>query len=757
MNSPHDFPSIFGFILAVVLIGTLFFGVCASAAVNADLPENTTILAAPGDPAPLSPEPAGVSVLHDEGAGPGIHAHRAPVNPDLLQYLKEKQEKQNVQTSLGSAGTISDREHGRGYLPPPFSMSYLQGSFIVRDTGSSTPYSITEPALGSAASYDLRTVNKVTPVKNQLTSETCWAFATYASLESFLMPGESWSFSENNMKNLLSSAYPEGYDRGSEDPGNFIMSTAYLTRWTGPINQSDDPFNQSSSVSPTDRPVRKHVQNVYFIPDRTGPSDNTNIQTAVQEYGGVMTSMRWEGSESYWNEATSSYYYMGPGTPDHAVTIVGWDDNYDKSNFSTAPLDNGAFIVKNSWGSEWGDNGYFYISYHDTNIGKDNAVFTAESPSNYNHIYQYDPLGMVTQFWIGSMKSGWMTNVFTSTRTETLSAVSFYTTDTNTVYQVSVYKNPNSGTVINSSGPAWSESGTFGNAGYHTVTVSPGVSLTSGDKFSIVVRLTNPTHNYWAATEYYNASPAYSSSKATASSGQSYYSTDGIFWTDLTSLLPQSNFCIKAFTDDAVTIPLTTKIGVFRPSTHMFYLDANGNGAWNGAGVDRAYTFGLIGDIPVTGDWNRDGKTDIGVFRPSTHMFYLDANGNGAWNGAGVDRAYTFGLIGDIPVTGDWNRDGKTDIGVFRPSTRMFYLDNNGNGVWNGAGIDGAYNFGLTEDIPVTGDWNRDGKTDIGVFRPSTRMFYLDNNGNGIWNGTGIDGVYNFGLTGDTPVSGKWA
>jgi hypothetical protein len=86
----------------------------------------------------------------------------------------------------------------------------------------------------------------------------------------------------------------------------------------------------------------------------------------------------------------------------------------------------------------------------------------------------------------------------------------------------------------------------------------------------------------------------------------------------------------------------------------MFYLDYNGNGAWNGAVIDRQYNFGLTGDIPVSGDWDNDGFTEIGVFRDSTHMFYLDYNGNGAWNGAIVDRQYNFGLTGDDPVSGIW-------------------------------------------------------------------------------------------------------
>jgi PKD repeat protein/FtsP/CotA-like multicopper oxidase with cupredoxin domain len=209
---------------------------------------------------------------------------------------------------------------------------------------------------------------------------------------------------------------------------------------------------------------------------------------------------------------------------------------------------------------------------------------------------------------------------------------------------------------------------------------------------------------------------------------------------------------------NVTTAPIAaSEIGVFRPSTHAFYLDANGNGIWNGTVIDKAYGFGISTDIPVSGDWNHDGITEIGVFRPSTHSFYLDANGNGIWNGTVIDKAYGFGISTDLPVSGDWNHDGTTDIGVFRPSTHAFYLDANGNGIWDGTVVDKAYTFGMSTDLPVSGDWNHDGTTEIGVFRPSTHSFYLDANGNGIWDGTVIDKAYNFGITEDKPVSGKWS
>jgi hypothetical protein len=70
--------------------------------------------------------------------------------------------------------------------------------------------------------------------------------------------------------------------------------------------------------------------------------------------------------------------------------------------------------------------------------------------------------------------------------------------------------------------------------------------------------------------------------------------------------------------------------------------------------VERSYNFGITGDIRLSGDWNNDGKSEIGVFRNSTHMFYLDYNGNGVWNGSVIDRQYNFGIPGDIPISGKW-------------------------------------------------------------------------------------------------------
>jgi hypothetical protein len=199
-----------------------------------------------------------------------------------------------------------------------------------------------------------------------------------------------------------------------------------------------------------------------------------------------------------------------------------------------------------------------------------------------------------------------------------------------------------------------------------------------------------------------------------------------------------------------------TEIGVFRDN-HTWNVDYNGNGIWDSpAGGDRIYITGKPGDIPVPGDWNGDGITEMAVFR-GNHTWYIDYNGNGAWDGpAGGDRIYITGKPGDIPVPGDWNGDGVTEMAVFRGS-HTWYIDFNSNGVWDSPfGGDRIYTTGQPGDIPVSGDWNGDGLTEMGVFRPSNHLFYLDFNANGVWDGASIDNRYDFGTFGDIPVSGKW-
>lgn len=201
----------------------------------------------------------------------------------------------------------------------------------------------------------------------------------------------------------------------------------------------------------------------------------------------------------------------------------------------------------------------------------------------------------------------------------------------------------------------------------------------------------------------------------------------------------------------------TTKIGVFNNGT--WTLNVSGSGVAGGAGnTTHSFGVGLTGALPVTGDWTGNGTTKIGVYHNG--VWYLDLNGNGVWDGTPTDRQYYFGtgLTGAVPVTGDWTGTGITKIGVYVDGT--WYLDTNGNGAWDDILIDSLLHFGVgvTGAIPVTGDWNGFGTSKIGIFEPSNSQWYLDTNGSGAWDGTLTDSLYTFGsgFVGAVPIAGAW-
>lgn len=208
--------------------------------------------------------------------------------------------------------------------------------------------------------------------------------------------------------------------------------------------------------------------------------------------------------------------------------------------------------------------------------------------------------------------------------------------------------------------------------------------------------------------------------------------------------------------DYQITIDKIDSIGVYRAG--VFLQDITNDGAWNGViGGDGIFNFGAVGDIPTPGDWNADGITDLGVYRPSNATFYKDKNDNRVFDAA--DEIVPFGAFDDLPVVGKFNGDAIDDIGVYRPATATFYLDKNGNGTWNDvAGGDIVIVFGTFGDIPIVGNWNLDTLDEVGVYRPSNATFFRDANGNTTFDGFGGgDEIIPFGAIGDKPIIGNWS
>lgn len=445
--------------------------------------------------------------------------------------------------------------------------SMVKTTTVVTQSKSTSQNASLNSTTGIPYYYDLRTLGKLTPVKNQDFSSVCWAFAVTGSLESNTLPYKSWNFSENNMKDLLSSSYKYGFDRGYNDAGCWEEALAYLASYSGPVTGAQDPFNDFSGSSPTNLKPVVHVQNTILLSSRTinGVMNNTAIKEAIMKYGAVYSLMTF--LDPYYNSNTYSYYYKGTGSYNHAICIVGWDDNYSKTNFKGNPPGNGAFIIRNSWGPDWGDKGYFYVSYYDKNLANtdDNIVFLkGESVKNYDNIYQYDPFGDVGNYGYDN-NVGWFSNVFKSNGRELLKATSFYVTQPNTAYNIYVYLNP-VGNNPRSGLLASVKQGIITTAGYKTIILNNFVNLVKNQKFSIVVKLVSPNDYEPITIEY----PLIGySSKAAASPGQSFISPNGIKWQDITSVIDNANVCLKAFTSNlGADLAISVKASNSHPKTN---------------------------------------------------------------------------------------------------------------------------------------------------------------------------------------------
>jgi len=468
-----------------------------------------------------------------------------------------------------------------GYVPSPVDMSHLPAAYKAFAAKRAAGRRLALRATGGSslpARWDAREQGWVTPVRNQNPYGTCWAHAALACLETAILKAtagvETNDFSENHLAN-----HDVGFEWTYDDGGNGQMADALFTAWQDPIDEKDDPYtNPGMSV---DLPAVCHVQNTVTLPARANATDNDTLKQAVLDYGAVMVSYNASfGSSNY---KTGAYYCSSSVEPNHAVTLVGWDDNYSTNNFSKSaiPPGNGAFLIKNSWGENaYGmTNGYSWISYYDKTFVRASesayAYPAPESASNYGRIYQYDPCGQLATYNVldsGESESrpytNWCANVFSSVATGIVEAAGFYSAAPGTEYTLRVYNalvgsTPETGTLVSE------QTGTVSVAGFVTVPLATPVPIAAGgERFAVALAVTSPGTDYPILVEQSFAGFAV----CTANAGESFYSKDGRNWKDFQLFDKTANVCLKAYTRFGSDGPLSDPLiaSVTPTETHLF-------------------------------------------------------------------------------------------------------------------------------------------------------------------------------------------
>ena len=342
----------------------------------------------------------------------------------------------------------------------------------------------------------------VTDVKNQGSNGNCWAYAACSVAESYLvkhgMASKNIDLSEAHltyyMYNNTGDPYsntdgdrtivtsPKGYAGVGADPRavELALSTFGLAEESG---YPESLLNNGMSGTKADQYNTKYLlTNSKLICSDNTQNYKDQIKQAIFDNGSVFATYYDQGN--YYGDKNSYYNPDKKNILNHAISIVGWDDNFDKTNFNSQPTENGAWLIKNSWGPGFGDSGYFWMSYEESSLG---YVYSFDFTKNdHLGIYQYD--GTQNPLCSASITYTNIADVYKVTKDkENLTAVSIGSKSIGVAYKLKIYtnlqdpNNPIAGTL------AIEQEETIQNVGMNYVQLNKEISLQNGTYYAIVI------------------------------------------------------------------------------------------------------------------------------------------------------------------------------------------------------------------------------------------------------------------------------